>query len=77
MARYKMNDLIMLSDLRCPCGSPLQSVARIEGRWDDAFELQDAKGAWRMITPDGLRNAVVDVDRAITDFRPCSRPPTE
>lgn len=69
MARYKMNDLIMLSDLRCPCGSPLQSVARIEGRWDDAFELQDAKGAWRMITPDVLRNAVVDVDRAITDFR--------
>ncbi|MDV3456230.1 hypothetical protein RZN05_04480 [Sphingomonas sp. HF-S4] len=69
MARYCMNDLLALSDARCPCGSPLQAVARIEGRQDDAFELLGGDGAWRMITPDVLRNAVVDADRAITDFR--------
>ncbi|WP_342249958.1 F390 synthetase-related protein [Sphingomonas sp. OTU376] len=69
MARYRMNDLLVLSDERCACGSPLQAVARIEGRQDDVFELQDAGGQWRMITPDVLRNAVVDADRAITDFR--------
>ena len=34
------------------------------------FELRDAGGAsWRMITPDVLRNAVVDADRRIQDFR--------
>lgn len=69
MARYRMNDLLVLSGERCACGSPLQAVARIEGRQDDVFELQDAGGQWRMITPDVLRNAVVDADRAITDFR--------
>jgi len=69
MARYRMNDLLVLSEARCPCGSPLQAVARIEGRQDDVFELQDPAGQWRMITPDVLRNAVVDADRAITDFR--------
>jgi putative adenylate-forming enzyme len=69
MARYRMNDLLELSDRPCPCGSPLQAVARIEGRHDDAFELRDGRGAWRMITPDVLRNAVVDADRRITDFR--------
>lgn len=69
MARYRMNDLLALSDTRCPCGSPLQPVARIEGRQDDIFELRSPGGAWRMITPDVLRNAVVDADRAITDFR--------
>ncbi len=69
MARYRMNDLLVLSGERCACGSPLQAVARIEGRQDDVFELRDAGGQWRMITPDVLRNAVVDADRAITDFR--------
>lgn len=69
MARYRMNDLLRLSDATCPCGSPLQAVARIEGRQDDSFELVDGAGQWRMITPDVLRNAVVDADRRITDFR--------
>jgi putative adenylate-forming enzyme len=64
MARYRMNDLLELSATPCPCGSPLQPVARIEGRQDDVFEL-----AGRMVTPDVLRNAVVDADRAIADFR--------
>jgi len=69
MARYRMNDLLELSDAPCPCGSPLQAVARIEGRQDDLFELAAPGGALRMITPDILRNAVVDADRSITDFR--------
>ncbi len=69
MARYRMNDLLALSDAPCPCGSPLQAVKRIEGRQDDVFELCDANGRSRMITPDVLRNAVVDADRAINDFR--------
>lgn len=69
MARYRMNDLLALSDMPCPCGSPLQAVARVEGRQDDVFELRGAGGGWRMVTPDVLRNAVVDADRAIADFR--------
>jgi putative adenylate-forming enzyme len=64
MVRYRMNDLLELADTPCPCGSPLQAVARIDGRQDDAFEL-----AGRMVTPDVMRNAVVDADRTITDFR--------
>lgn len=69
MARYRMNDLLALATAPCLCGSPLQAVARIEGRQDDVFELADADGQSRMVTPDVLRNAVVDADRRITDFR--------
>lgn len=69
MARYAMNDLLKLSDERCPCGSPLQAVTRIEGRQDDVFELADQSGGLRMVTPDVLRNAVVDADRRILDYR--------
>jgi len=69
MARYRMNDLLELSGTPCPCGSPFQAVARIEGRQDDIFLLPGRDGGRRPLTPDVLRNAVVDADRRITDFR--------
>jgi phenylacetate-coenzyme A ligase PaaK-like adenylate-forming protein len=69
MVRYRMNDLMQLSDTPCPCGSPFQAVARIEGRQDDIFLLAAADGNLRMVTPDVLRNAVFDADPAIRDFR--------
>ena len=69
MARYRMNDLLALSDAPCACGSPLQAVRRIEGRQDDVFLLAAPDGRLRMVTPDVLRNAVIDADRAIPDFR--------
>ncbi|MDP5084568.1 MAG: CoF synthetase [Yoonia sp.] len=63
MARYRMNDLIRLGP-PCPCGLPQRSVAEVVGRADDCFDF-----AGTLITPDILRNAVVDADRRITDFR--------
>lgn len=64
MCRYRMNDLLRLSSTPCPCGSPLQAVAAIEGRCDDLLVLNG-----RTVTPDILRNAIVDADRLIDDFR--------
>jgi putative adenylate-forming enzyme len=69
MARYRMNDLLELSDAPCACGSPLQPVARIEGRQDDVFLLASRDSGTRMVTPDVLRNAVVGSDARIDDFR--------
>ena len=64
MIRYRMNDLLELDAAPCPCGSPYQAVKRIQGRRDDIFLLDG-----RMVTPDILRNAVVDSHPAIADFR--------
>lgn len=69
MARYRMNDLLRLSDEPCACGSPLQCVAGVEGRQDDVFYLPGRNGERVMVTPDVLRNAVVDADRRVLDFR--------
>lgn len=69
MIRYRMNDLLRLSDAPCPCGSPLQAVTEIAGRADDCFCLRRADGAPVTVTPDILRNAVLGSSRAITDFR--------
>ncbi|WP_296817421.1 hypothetical protein, partial [Brevundimonas sp.] len=57
MARYRMNDLLDFAEEPCACGSPLRAVRAIHGRQDDIFDL----GA--LVTPDILRNAVVDADR--------------
>jgi putative adenylate-forming enzyme len=78
MARYRMNDLLRLSDAPCACGSPLQAVASVEGRQDDVFLLPGAAvGAVVMVTPDVARNAVVDADRRILDFRVVQAGPDE
>lgn len=69
MIRYRMNDLLELDDRSCKCGSAYRAVRRIEGRSDDAFLLADRLGRVQLVTPDILRNAVVDADRAINDFR--------
>lgn len=64
LARYRMNDLLRLSGAPCPCGSAMQAVAAVEGRRDDVFLL-----GGRIVTPDVLRNALLDADRGIDDFR--------
>lgn len=70
MARYRMNDLLRLSPKPCACGSPLQAVSSVEGRHDDVFRLRNCAGTGLvLVTPDVLRNAVVDADRRIQDFR--------
>ncbi|WP_116085183.1 CoF synthetase [Tropicimonas sp. IMCC34011] len=64
MARYRMNDLLRLSEAPCPCGSPLLAVEEVVGRMDDALRIGGV-----LLTPDILRNAVIGADRRISDFR--------
>lgn len=69
MIRYRMNDLLRLSELPCPCGSPLQAVSEIAGRSDDCFEFRSPDGTRIRVTPDIIRNAIVGANPAILDFR--------
>ena len=67
-----MNDLLELDPDPCPCGSAFQPVRRIEGRVDDSLLF-----GGRMVTPDVVRNAVVDADPRIDDFRIVQTGPSE
>lgn len=69
MIRYRMNDLIELADEPCRCGSAFQPVRRIAGRADDLLLIESPDGQVRTVTPDVVRNAIVDADPAVTDFR--------
>ncbi|MBB6486798.1 F390 synthetase-related protein [Rhizobium lusitanum] len=78
VARYRMNDLLRMRTGACSCGSPLRAVAEVIGRCDDIFELPRTPGARSvLVTPDVLRNAILDSDRSITDFRLLQTGPDE
>jgi putative adenylate-forming enzyme len=69
MVRYRMNDLLELSNEPCPCGSAFQRVKAVHGRADDVFMLANRSGAIVTVTPDVVRNAIVDAHPGIADFR--------
>ena len=69
MVRYRMNDLLELSNEPCPCGSAFQRVEAVHGRADDIFMLANRSGAIVTVTPDVVRNAIVDAHPGIADFR--------
>jgi len=69
MTRYRMNDLLELSNEPCPCGSVFQRVNTVVGRADDIFHLADTVGKLTMVTPDVIRNSIVDAHPSITDYR--------
>ncbi|MET3415033.1 F390 synthetase-related protein [Methylobacterium sp. 1030] len=70
MVRYRLNDVLVLGG-PCPCGSPLRTVARVEGRADDVLSLPSAsgKGPRVAVMPEAVRCAVMDADRSLADFR--------
>ncbi|MEE9321191.1 MAG: F390 synthetase-related protein [Granulosicoccus sp.] len=57
MIRYRMNDLLQLSDTPCACGSALQAVTAVVGRMDDVFLLPAAHGSRNNIHDDPLAGA--------------------
>lgn len=68
MVRYRMNDLLRLDARPCPCGSPLMVAQEVAGRQDDVFRLPSVAGETVELTPDILRNVILDTDRGIDDF---------
>ncbi len=71
MARYRLNDLLRLSAEPCSCGSPLQVVDEVVGREDDIFYLQGDDGPLVALTPDILRNTIVDATGASSTSNWC------
>lgn len=76
MVRYRMNDLLELSDEPCSCGSAFKRVKAVHGRADDIFLLANSSGAIVTVTPDVVRNAIIDAHPGINDFRAVQTGPT-
>lgn len=68
MVRYRMNDVLEISDMPCRCRAPHRAIKQIHGRCDDIFTFP-SYGRPVRVTPDVIRNAVLRADSRISDFR--------
>ena len=68
VVRYRLDDVLRLADGDCPCGSPMRSLAAIEGRADDILWRPGGDGRPRAIFPDVVRRAMALVD-GLRDYR--------
>ena len=66
--RYRLNDVVRLAPLPCPCGSPFRVIEAIEGRCDDLCYFFDGAGQRQAVFPDTLRRAVLLGSGAILDY---------
>jgi phenylacetate-CoA ligase len=67
--RYRLNDLLVMADAPCACGSAFRVIARIEGRSDDVCCFVEPSGALRAIFPDTLRRALLLAHDALDDYQ--------
>jgi putative adenylate-forming enzyme len=66
--RYRLNDILVLKQSPCACGSAFQRIARIEGRQDELLYFADVEGGMRPFFPDVLRRMVLLASEHITDY---------
>ena len=66
--RYRLNDVVRLATMPCPCGSPFRVLEAIEGRCDDLCYFIDRQGARQPVFPDTLRRAILLSSDAILDY---------
>lgn len=52
IVRYRLNDILVLSDKKCTCGIAATVLDRIEGREDDIFLFKDTNGKVVQVFPD-------------------------
>lgn len=70
--RYRLNDVLTISDEHCACGSAFRVIERIEGRCDDLCYFSTTRGR-RAIFPDAIRRALLLSDPAIREYRAIQR----
>ncbi len=73
--RYRLNDVLRLDDAPCPCGSPFQTIAAVEGRQDDLCQFIAHDGSLRPCFPDTIRRAILLASPQILDYQATQEQP--
>jgi putative adenylate-forming enzyme len=68
IVRYRLDDVLILSETPCPCGRAALSIEAVEGRCDDICSLVRADGGAVPAFPDLLVRAVLGASAGIVDF---------
>lgn len=69
IVRYRLNDILRVTDAPCPCGRAERSIAAIEGRADEVLWLPErGSGKPVAIFPDRIRRALFFAGPAVREF---------
>ncbi len=75
LLRYRMNDVVVLDGVPCPCGSAFRVLSAVEGRCDDVFYVQRVDGSFKGVFPDQMRRAVLETE-GVREYRVTQETPT-
>lgn len=67
--RYQLDDVLVVKNTPCPCGSPEMAIERIEGRCDDLLQLPGYNGKMVTIFADPCARVIVNHLPVTADFR--------
>lgn len=69
IVRYRLNDVLVASSARCPCGSVTRVIEAIEGRCDDMLRLPGAAGSTVEVFADALSRVLLIALPVTADYR--------
>ena len=73
IVRYRLNDLLVLDNRLCQCGSDWRVIKSIEGRGDDVFYFPDHAGGLRHVFPDTIRRMILLAHDDIHEYQAIQR----
>ena len=66
--RYRLNDILVTSGKKCPCGDTREVIDSIMGRSDDMFHLTTVDDTVELVVPDLIRRAIMQMSDEITNY---------
>ncbi len=66
--RYRLNDILVTSGKKCPCGDTREVIDSIMGRSDDMFHLTKFDDTIELVVPDLIRRAIMQMSDGITNY---------
>ncbi len=66
--RYKLDDVLVLDERPCSCGSAFTRLKKIEGRCDDILKVKDTSDKPYQLFPDFVRRAIMRASSEIEEY---------
>lgn len=67
--RYRLDDVLILDEEPCPCGSVFARIKKIEGRCDDILKMSTVEDEEYLLYPDFVRRAIISIDAKINEYK--------
>ena len=77
IVRYRLDDILVMSEQPCPCGLATMALDRIEGRCDDQLLLPARQGTMQRVFADLCRRVIANALPEVADYRLTQRGDSE